>query len=190
MSHAISKSKPDNSKPQSPPTLTVYYTNVRGLKGNFKDLEAFMLKINPDIFALCETNLHADIQDSCLATCQSIARMLDICTAVVFMLRAIFRWLDKQFLRVKTSLICVFVWLFYILLPSYFSCMVRHLRHLVLWLRLCHPIDKSLILQTSANIMVCGDFNAHNTEWLCHSHTTDVAGLFCHRPRQNYTHCL
>ena len=27
--------------------------------------------------------------------------------------------------------------------------------------------------------MVCGDFNAHNTEWLCHSHTTDVAGLFC-----------
>ena len=27
--------------------------------------------------------------------------------------------------------------------------------------------------------MVCGDFNAHTTEWLCHSHTTDVAGLFC-----------
>jgi hypothetical protein len=27
--------------------------------------------------------------------------------------------------------------------------------------------------------MVCGDFNAHNTEWLGHSHTTDVAGVFC-----------
>ena len=26
--------------------------------------------------------------------------------------------------------------------------------------------------------MVCGDFNAHNTEWFHHSHTTDVAGLF------------
>ena len=39
-------------------------------------------------------------------------------------------------------------------------------------------IDKALILQPSANIMACGDFNAHNTEWLCHSHTTDVAGLF------------
>ena len=35
-------------------------------------------------------------------------------------------------------------------------------------------IDKGIILH-----MVCGDFNAHNTEWLCHSHTTDVAGLFC-----------
>ena len=38
------------------------------------------------------------------------------------------------------SLICVFVWLFYILLPSYFSCIIHHLRHLVLWLRVCHPI--------------------------------------------------
>ena len=40
-------------------------------------------------------------------------------------------------------------------------------------------IDMALILQLPANIMVCGDFNAHNTEWLCYSHTTDVAGLFC-----------
>ena len=27
--------------------------------------------------------------------------------------------------------------------------------------------------------MVCGDFNGHTTEWLCHSHTSDIAGLFC-----------
>ena len=27
--------------------------------------------------------------------------------------------------------------------------------------------------------MVCGDFNTHNTGWICHSHTTDVAGLIC-----------
>ena len=40
-------------------------------------------------------------------------------------------------------------------------------------------IDKALILQPTANIMVCGDFNAHDTEWPRHSHTTDVAGLFC-----------
>ena len=34
----------------------------------------------------------------------------------------------------------------------------------------------ALILQPSANIMVC---DAHNTEWLCHSHTIDVACRFC-----------
>ena len=64
MSHAKSKSKPDNSNPKSSPPLIVYYTNVRGLRGNFMDLEAFMHKNNPDIFALCETNLHDDIQDA------------------------------------------------------------------------------------------------------------------------------
>ena len=39
--------------------------------------------------------------------------------------------------------------------------------------------DKALIFQPLANIMVCGDFNANNTNWLPHSHTTDVASLFC-----------
>ena len=63
MSHAKSKSKPVNSKPKSLPPLTVYYTNVRRLRGNFTDLEAFMLKNNPDTFALCEINLHHNIQD-------------------------------------------------------------------------------------------------------------------------------
>ena len=64
MSHAKLKSKPDNSTPKSSPPLTVYYTSVIGLRGNFTDLEAFMLKNNPGIFAHCETNLHGDIQDS------------------------------------------------------------------------------------------------------------------------------
>ena len=40
-------------------------------------------------------------------------------------------------------------------------------------------IDKALIIHPSANIMVCGDFNGHNTEWLYHSHVTNLAGLFC-----------
>ena len=56
MSNNKNKSKSDKSK--SPPPLTVCYTNVRGLRGNFTDLEAFMHKNKPDIFALCETNLH------------------------------------------------------------------------------------------------------------------------------------
>ena len=43
---------------------TVYYTNVRGLMGSLTYLETFILKNNPDIIALCETNLHDNIQDS------------------------------------------------------------------------------------------------------------------------------
>ena len=122
-----------------------------------------MLKNNPDIFALCETNLHASriLDSNCLTTCQSIARMLGICTASVFMLRAIFRLPEILLVRMKTILICVFVWLFYILLPSYFSCIVCHLRHLVVVEAVSSNIDKAVILQPSANIVVCGDFNAH-----------------------------
>ena len=53
-------------------------------------------------------------------------------------------------------------------------------------------IDQALILQPSANIMVCSDFNAHNTEWLCDSHTNDVTGLFCQEVAmaQDLTHIL
>ena len=32
---------------------------------------------------------------------------------------------------------------------------------------------------TSMPVTLSGNFNANNPEWLCHSHTTDVEGLFC-----------
>ena len=98
MPHAKSKGKPDNSIPKSLQPLTVYYTNVRGLRGNFTDLEAFCSR----------TTLASllSVKPTCMATCQSIARMLGICTSLVFMLRAIFRLLKRFFLRMKMSLIC------------------------------------------------------------------------------------
>ena len=142
MSHAKSKSKPDNFKAKSSPSITVYYTNV-GLRGNFTALKAFMLRTTPtsllSVKPTCMATSRALISNS-LATCQSIERMLGICMAFLFMLSAIFRLLERLFLRMKTSHICVFVLLFSNLLPSYFSCIVCHLRHLVLCLRLCHPI--------------------------------------------------
>ena len=92
--------------------------------------------------------------------------MLGICTAL-FTLRAIFRLLDRLFLRMKTSLMCFCLALLHS--TNYFSCVVHNL-HLVLWLRLRHLFS---------NPQVCDDFNGHNTEWLCPSHSTDVAGLFC-----------
>ena len=93
---------------------------------------------------------------------------------------AIFQLLERLFLRMKTSLMCFHLVLlcsttftfFLYSSPSSSSCSVVE--------AVPSNTDKALILQPSANIMECGDFNAHNTEWLCHSHTTDVAGLFCH----------
>ena len=138
MSHVKSTSKPDNSKPKSLPPLTVYYTNVGGLGEIPQILKHLCSRTTlPSLFPVkptCMTTSRTLISN-CLATCQSIARMLGICTALVFMLRAIFRLLERLFLRKKTSLMCFRLALLHSTI-SYFSCIVRHLRHLVL----CHPI--------------------------------------------------
>ena len=143
----------------SPPPLTVYYTNVRGLWGNFTDLEAFMLKNNPDIFALCETNLHDDIQDPDfqLSGYLSIHRkdaghMHDLGVYV------------KSNLPIARETILEDE-------NEAYMCFRLALQHSTIFIFFLHRspssssnIDKALILQPSANMM--GDFNAHNTEWL------------------------
>ena len=91
-----------------------------------------------------------------------------MCTVLVFMLRAIFSSDYSFILAILHSTTFIF---FLYRSRSPLSCSVIE--------AVLSNIDKAFILQPSANVMVCGDFNAHNTEWLCHSHTTDVAGLFC-----------
>ena len=101
-SHAKSKSKHDNSKPKSPLPLSVYYNNVRGLRGNFTDLEALYsritltssLSVKPTCMKTSSTLI-----SNCLATCQSIVQMLGICTTLVFMLRAILQLIETLFLK-------------------------------------------------------------------------------------------
>ena len=116
---------------------------------------------------------------NCLATCQSIARTLGICTVSVCMPRAIFQLLanlleedNESYMCFRLALLHSTTYIFFLYRsPSSSSCSVVE--------AVSSNIDKALILHPSANIMVCGDFNAHNTEWLGHSHTTDAAGVFC-----------
>ena len=183
MFNSKSKSKPDNSKPKSPPHLTVYYTNVRGLRGNFTDLEAIMLKNNPDIFTLCETYLHDDIQDSDfqLSGYLPIHRKdaghmhgLGVYVKSNLPIARVTILVDeyKPYMCFRLALLhsAIFIFFWY-RSPSSSSCSVVE--------AVSSNIDKAPILQTSANIMVFGEFNAHNTKGLCHSHTIAVAGLFC-----------
>ena len=116
-----------------------------------------LLSVKPTCMTISRTLI-----SNCLAICQSIAKMLGICTALVFMIRANFRLLERLFLRMKTILMFSFgssTFYFYFLYrsPSSSSCSVVE--------AVSSNTDKVLILQPSANIMVCGDFNAHNTDW-------------------------
>ena len=132
MSQAKSKSKPDNYKPKSSHPLTVYCTKVRGFPLILKHL---MLKNNPDIFAQSETNLHGEIQDSDF----ELPGYFPIHRKDAGPMHGHGIYV-KSNLPIAGETILVFVWHFYILLPSYFYCIVCHLHHLVLWLMLCHPI--------------------------------------------------
>ena len=68
MSH-LSKPKPGNLK--SPKPLNISYINIRGLRSNFKDLQAYMCNNRSDLFTLCI--LDADFLHQ--NTCQCIARI-------------------------------------------------------------------------------------------------------------------
>ena len=181
MSNLKSKNKPDKSK--SPPPLTICYTNVRGLRGNFTDLEAFMLKNKPDIFALCETNLHEDVLDADvqLPGYLPIHRKdsgnmhgLGVYVKSNLPIAREYTLEDEKesFMCFRLALLHTTTYIFFLYRsPSSSSCSVIE--------AVSSNIDKALIHQPSANIMVCGDFNAHNTEWLSHSRAIDVAGVSC-----------
>ena len=53
--------KPDNF--ESPNSLKLSFTNIRGLPSNFLDCTSSLESNSPDILALCETNLN-DLIDS------------------------------------------------------------------------------------------------------------------------------
>ena len=55
-------SKPGH--PKSHNSLTVSFSNIRGLRTNFLDCESFLLSQSPDILALCETNLDDSIDSN------------------------------------------------------------------------------------------------------------------------------
>ena len=51
----IKACKPDNY--ESPDSLKLSFTNIRGLRSNLVDCESFLESNSPDILALCKTNL-------------------------------------------------------------------------------------------------------------------------------------
>ena len=134
-----------------------------------------MLKNNPDIFALCETNPHDDIQDSDF----QLPGYLPIHRKDAMHMHSLGVYVAREtILEDEKSLVfclanlhsATFIFFLYCLPSSSSSSVVE---------AVSSNKDMALILQPSANIMVCGNFNAHNTWWLHRAHTTDVAGQFC-----------
>ena len=86
----------------------------------------------------------------------------------VFNLRTIFGLLERLFLQMKMSVLCVFVWLYKIRLALQDSFGIFGI--LFCGSRTYSPTLLSWYVVASMPI----------TEWLSHSHSTDFTSLFCH----------
>ena len=57
----LSKSKTGIVNPSKP--LRIAFTNIRGLRSNFSDLQTHLFQASPDILAISETCLTSDVAD-------------------------------------------------------------------------------------------------------------------------------
>ena len=158
--------KPANSK--SPTPFTLAFSNIRGLRTNFSDVESFLSLHSPDILALCETNLNPGMlndfsvpgylplfrKDSSIhmhglgiyaRTNLPIARQVDL------------EDLTESFMCFKLSLLKSTTFLFFLYRsPSSQNCSVIQ--------SVSNNIDQALSSHNSANVFVFGDFNVHHEE--------------------------
>lgn len=176
----ISKPKPDSTKPPKP--LSLSFSNVRGLRSKFDQVESFLSDSSPDIFALCESNLNPSIDSSdFLAHGYLPINRKDSPNHMhglgVYVRESLpvsrdfnFEISDQPFMCFRVSLLNSISYLFFLYRsPSSQSCSVIN--------AVSDCIDRALISQPSANIFVFGDFNVHHSDWLSFSGPTRPAGV-------------
>lgn len=173
-------SKTDQSKSPKPFSLT--FTNIRGLRSNFSDVESFLYDSAPDFLALCETNLNPSILDSDFFVRGYLPIIRKDSSTFMHGLGVyvrdnlpISRELtlenpDDPFMCFRLSLLHSTSYLYFLYRsPASQNCSVID--------SISTSIDSALSLHPSADIFVFGDFNVHHSEWLKHSPSTDAAGI-------------
>ncbi|XP_065680992.1 uncharacterized protein LOC136094820 [Hydra vulgaris] len=174
-----------HKKPQSSPSsLNLSFTNIRGLRSNFSSVESYLLQSSPDLIALCETNLSSavssydlsvdgylplirkDSNSHMLGLGIYISKNSPICRETRF------ESTDYSFMCFCLAPLHSITFLFVLYRsPSSQDCTLLDV--------ISDCIDQALILYSSANIVVVGDFNVHHTEWLGSS-VSDSADIKTH----------
>ena len=175
----LSKCKTGNLNPSKP--FRIAFTNIRGLRANFSDLETYLFQASPDILAISETCLTSDVADDdfsvpgylpikrkdslngkhglavYLKSTLPISRQEDL------------ELPDSPFMCFRLSLLHSTSYLFVLYRsPSNQDCSVLD--------NISDSIDRAISSHPSANIYVCGDFNSHHKDWLPNHIKTDQAG--------------
>ena len=163
----LSKSKTGTVNPSKP--LRVAFTNIRGLRSNFSDLQTHLFQASPDILAISETCLTSDVADDDF----SVSGYLPIKRKdslngkhglAVYLKSTLpisrqeeLELPDSSSMCFRLSLLHSTSYLFFLYCsPSNQGCSVLD--------NMSNSIDRALTLHPSANIFVFGDFNAHHKD--------------------------
>ena len=160
-------------------SLSIHFSNIRGLRSNFQSVEHHLAVSSPALLLLSETQLSSSalpdlysvtnynlfsrfrFKGGVCAYCNTsipVARLMDLESSVF----------DAIWLKISLSTITIY------LCFLYFSPNASNYEELFNYLTTCH--ESLLSSHPNAEIIYCGDFNTHHTEWLG-STRTDPRGI-------------
>ena len=170
--HIIKSMKPDNFESHN--SLKLSFTNIRGLRSNSVDWEAFLESNSPDILALCEANLD-DSTDSGNFSVRGYLPLIrkDFSTNMhglaVYVKGGLPFARDLSLENSADSYLCFRLALLHSV--SYFFSLYRSPSSALYTAfdSILSNIDENLSINPSANVFVFGDFNVHHKDWLTYS---------------------
>ena len=176
------KSKPSSRSPETP-HFTVSYTNIRGLRSNSPEVEAFIEETKPDFLSLSETGsgisgdaFHLPGYLPIITKEDHLNRHghgLAVFIKDGFPCGRVSAYEDPElpFMCFRVALVRSTSFIFTLYRPQNDG--------VILFDRIADKIDTILSDYPYADIHVCGDFNVHHEEWLVHSNKTDKEGRHC-----------
>ena len=148
-------------------SLKLSFTNIRGLRLNFVDCKSFLQSNSPDILALCETNLDDSI-DSGNFSVRGYLPLIQKDSSTHMHGLAVYvkeglpfaQGLSLEnsancYLCFRLALVSVLIFFLY-QSPSSSLCTVFD--------SISSNIDEVLLINSSANVFLFGDFNAHHKD--------------------------
>ena len=166
-------------------SLKLSFTNIRGLRSNFRDCEFFLEPNSPDILALCETNLDHSIGSSRFSVTGYLPLIrknsrTHIHVIGVYVNEGLSFARDVSLENSADSYLCFRLALLHSV--SYFFFLYRSPSSALCTVfdSISSNIDEVLSINPSANVFVYGDFNVHHTDWLTYSFGSDRPGELCY----------
>ena len=150
-------------------SLKLSFTNIRGLRLNFVDCESFLESNSPDILALCETNLDDSIDSGNfsvrgylpLIRKDSSTHMHGLAVYVKEGLP--FAW-DLSLENSADSYLCFRLALLHSVSYFFFLYQSPSSSLCTVFDSISSNIDEVLLINSSANVFLFGDFNAHHKD--------------------------